>query len=68
MSRIRPGGHRTNKKGPNLSLARAWRDKSEGTIWIGNFSGPYLYVNEPVDQIYVKTGDIIEFEYEMEMV
>lgn len=37
------------------------RDKKEGTIWIANFSGSYLYVNETVDQMYVKTGDIIEF-------
>lgn len=42
--------------------------KKEGTIWIANFLGPYLYVNETVDQMYVKTGDIIEFGYEMEMV
>lgn len=35
--------------------------KKEGTIWIANFSGPHLYVNEMVDQMYVKTGDIIEF-------
>lgn len=55
------------KKGLNLSSGTAQRDKKEGTIWIANFSGPYLYVNEMVDQMYVKTGDIIEFGYEMEL-
>lgn len=42
-------------------MARAWRHKKGRYNLDSEFFGRYLYVNEKVDQVYVKTGDIIEF-------
>lgn len=64
MSRT-ASARKTRKKALNLSSEKVFGSKKEGTIWAKIFFGPCLYVNEAVDQMYVKKGHSNEVEYRM---